>query len=190
MADESNGGDVPIIVKKYANRRLYNTETSNYVTLADLARMVKDGAEFIVHDARTGEDITRAVLTQIVVEEEAKGPHLLPIGFLRQLIAFYGDSLQGLVPQYLEGTMRSFTDNQEQIRDYLNGAFDGMFPFGQIEEMNRRNMQMFEQAVNMLSPEHAPSADNGGDDSALDEMKTQLIAMQRQIDELSRKKNA
>ena len=206
MTDGSSTGESgtksPVIIKKYANRRLYNTSTSSYVTLEHLAQMVKDGIEFTVHDAKSGEDITRAVLTQIIVEEEAKGQNLLPIGFLRRLIALYGDSLQGLVPQYLDVTMRSFSENQDHIRKYLNDAFGGMFPFNQFEEMSRQNMQMFEQAVNMFSPAssgvgaapateppaEAEKADDGPTvDPALDELKNQLHAMQQQLDALSRK---
>ncbi len=191
IGQDGNGDASPVIIKKYANRRLYNTQTSGYVTLDHLARMVKDGIAFTVRDAKAGDDITRSVLIQIIVEEEAKGQNLLPVSFLRQLISFYGDSLQGLVPQYLEVTMRSFADNQEQIRDYLNDAFGGLFPFDRIEEMSRRNMEMFEQAVNMFSPGSdqppppAAPGDGGADDGPLDELRAQLHAMQRQIDELS-----
>ena len=128
MARKNSIGDEPITIKKYANRRLYNTATSSYVTLDDLALMVKEGNDFVVYDAKSGDDITRAVLTQIIVEEEAKGQNLLPIRFLRQLIAFYGDSLQSLVPRYLDHSMDSFAGNQDQMRTYLQSAFDGTFP--------------------------------------------------------------
>ena len=198
----SADGTSPIIIKKYANRRLYNTVTSSYVTLDHLAQMVKDGIEFVVHDAKSGDDITRSVLTQIIVEEESKGQNLLPISFLRQLISFYGDSLQGLVPQYLEMTMQSFAHNQEQIRKYLNDAFGGMYPFNQIEEMSRQNLAMFEQAVNMFSPfptqntdgEGAPDAptektESDTSDASLQDLKSQLQAMQQQLDALSRGKD-
>lgn len=210
---DAEGGSAPIIIKKYANRRLYNTVTSSYVTLDHLAQMVKEGVEFVVHDAKSGEDITRQVLTQIIVEEEAKGANLLPISFLRQLIGFYGDSLQGLVPQYLEMTMQSFCRNQEQIRQYLNDAFGGMYPFGQIEEMSRQNLAMFRQAVDMFAPfgagakggpqkrpaseddaEKAGSApggmkagEGGEKEFALNDLKAQLQAMQEQLDALTRK---
>jgi polyhydroxyalkanoate synthesis repressor PhaR len=205
MAEDKNteggGTDKPIVIKKYANRRLYNTATSSYVTLDHLARMVKDKIEFVVHDAKTGEDITRSVLTQIIVEEEAKGQHLLPISFLRQLIGLYGDNLQGLVPQYLELTMQSFARNQEQIRKYLSDAFGSMYPFDQFEKMSRQNMAIFEQAVNMFSPFGANDARNAegpapsgekpaagpGEEAGLDELKSQLSAMQKQLDELSKK---
>src|SRR5918912_4356361 len=134
MSTSSSGqpGDkAPVVVKKYANRRLYNTATSSYVTLDDLANLIKEGGDFVVQDAKTGEDLTRSVMTQIIVEEEGKGQNLLPISFLRQLIAFYGDSMQWLVPSYLESSMRSFAHNQEQMRRYMQETFGGMFPFGQ-----------------------------------------------------------
>src|ERR1700740_2640935 len=141
----------PVVVKKYANRRLYNTATSSYVTLDDLARMIKDGGDFVACDAKTGEAITRSVLTQIIVEQEQKGQNLLPISFLRQLISLYGDSMQFLVPGYLEQAMTSFARNQEQMRDSLRATF-GMFPFGQFEEIGKQNMALFERALKMLSP--------------------------------------
>src|ERR1700758_3595516 len=141
----------PVVVKKYANRRLYNTATSTYVTLDDLARMIKDGGDFVAYDAKTGEDITRPVLTQIIVEQEQKGQNLLPISFLRQLISLYGDSMQFLVPGYLEQAMLAFARNQEQMRKNLQATF-GIFPFGQFEEMGKQNMALFERALKMLSP--------------------------------------
>jgi polyhydroxyalkanoate synthesis repressor PhaR len=143
-----------VTIKKYANRRLYNTATSSYVTLENLAQMVKEGVEFNVYDAKTSEDITRSVLTQIIVEEEGKtGQNLLPIGFLRQLIGFYGDNMQWLVPKYLEQSMQMLTKNQEQIRNYFQTTFGGMFPFGStLEEMGKQNLAMFERAMRLFSP--------------------------------------
>jgi polyhydroxyalkanoate synthesis repressor PhaR len=143
-----------VTIKKYANRRLYNTATSSYVTLDHLGAMVKEGVEFNVYDAKTGEDITRSVLTQIIVEEEGKaGQNLLPISFLRQLIGFYGDNMQWLVPKYLEHSMQTLAKNQEQIRTYFQSAFGGMFPFGStLEEMGKQNMAMFERAMRLFSP--------------------------------------
>src|ERR1700757_497588 len=146
---QSNGK--PVIVKKYANRRLYNTATSSYVTLDDLARMIKEGGDFVAYDAKTGEDITRSVLTQIIVEQEQKGQNLLPISFLRRLISLYGDSMQFLVPGYLEQAMLTFARNQEQMRRNLEATF-GIFPFGQFEEMGKQNMALFERALRMLAP--------------------------------------
>jgi len=193
-------GDRPIIIKKYANRRLYNTATSSYVTLENLAAMVKEGAEFVVQDAKTGEDLTRSVLTQIIVELEGKGQNLLPISFLRQLIGFYGDSLQALVPSYLDVTMQSFCKNQEQMRDYFRGALGGMFPFNQLEEMGRKNVAMFEQAMKMFTPFYgnagakaaAPAAPAAtpepARDTALDELKDQVRALREQLNAIMPKK--
>ncbi len=142
----------PVVIKKYANRRLYNTATSAYVTLEHLSQMVKDKTDFVVYDAKTGDEITRSVLTQIIFEEESKGGQtLLPIPFLRQLISFYGDSLQGVVPQYLEMSMSQFARNQEQMRSYMQNAF-GFNPFQQFESMGKQNMAMFEQAMRMFNP--------------------------------------
>jgi polyhydroxyalkanoate synthesis repressor PhaR len=156
MADQAvpEGGPkaAPVVIKKYANRRLYNTATSAYVTLDHLATMVKNKTDFVVYDAKSGEDITRPVLTQIIFEEESKGGQtLLPIPFLRQLISFYGDSLQGVVPQYLEMSMTQFARNQEQMRKYMQNAF-GFNPFQQFESMGKQNMAMFENAMRLFNP--------------------------------------
>ena len=196
---ETPAGAKPVIVKKYANRRLYNTATSSYVTLEDLAKMIKDGGDFVVHDAKTGEDLTRSVLTQIIVEQEQKGQNLLPISFLRQLIGFYGDSMQFLVPGYLEQAMVSFARNQDQMRETLRATF-GIFPFGQFEQMGKQNMALFEQALKMLSPygnagaaggkaataEPAPAAEP--EDPRLQRLETQLEMMRRQLDALTKDK--
>src|SRR3979411_1740405 len=140
MAAKTEG---PVTIKKYANRRLYNTGTSTYVTLEDLATMVKAGEDFVVYDAKTSEEITRSVLTQIIVEQEGKeGQNLLPINFLRQLIRFYGDSMQTLVPRYLEVSIDSLTKEQEKFRQQIQQTF-GVMPFGPLEEQVRRNMDMF-----------------------------------------------
>src|SRR5258706_14224165 len=142
----------PIVIKKYANRRLYNTGTSTYVTLEDLAGMVKNGEDFVVYDAKSSEDITRSVLTQIIFEQENKaGQNLLPIAFLRQLIRFYGDSMQMLVPRYLEASLDSLTREQEKFRSQMAQAF-GMGNFGVMEEQVRRNMEMFERTFAMFTP--------------------------------------
>jgi len=179
----------PVVVKKYANRRLYNTATSNYVTLDDLARMIKDGGDFVAYDAKTGEDITRSVLTQIIVEQEQKGQNLLPIGFLRQLISLYGDSMQFLVPGYLEQAMLAFAQNQEQMRRNLQATF-GIFPFGQFEEMGKQNMALFERALRMLAPyrgeEKSPSPDTrasqpNDEDPRLKRLEAQIDALTRQL---------
>jgi polyhydroxyalkanoate synthesis repressor PhaR len=143
--------DAPTVIKKYANRRLYHTGTSTYVTLDDLARMVKDGEDFVVTDAKTGEDITRAVLGQIIFEQENRGQHLLPIAFLRQLIRFYGDQMQTLLPTYLESALATFTRNQDQLREQMARAFKGD-AVGMLEEQTRRNMEMFSEAMRMWMP--------------------------------------
>lgn len=190
---DTTSGEKPIIVKKYANRRLYNTATSSYVTLEDLAKMIKKGGEFVVYDAKTGEDITRPVLTQIIVEEEQKGQNLLPISFLRQLISFYGDSMQFLVPGYLEQAMFAFARNQEQMRKSLQDTF-GMFPFSQFEEMGKQNMVLFERALKMFAPyaregksaAAPPPPEAAGDDPRLKRLEAQIDQLKRQLEELGR----
>ncbi len=183
----------PITIKKYANRRLYNTATSSYVTLDNLATMVKAGADFVVYDAKTGEDITRSVLTHIIVEEEAKGQKLLPVSFLRHLISFYGDSLQVLIPRYLEHTMHAFARNQEQMREYVRDTFDGLMPFGQFEEMSKQNMAILETAMKMFSPflgEHGEEREKeSGEEPSqaseeIKELRSRLNKIQQQLDEL------
>ncbi len=170
---QTSGNDGPITIKKYANRRLYNTATSSYVTLDHLCQMVQDGVDFVVYDAKTGEDITRPVLTQIIVEEEAKGQNLLPINFLRQLIGFYGDSMQE--------------------------AFGGMFPFGNLEEMSKQNMALFENAMKMFSPfpkeqadQSANTTNNGltapADAESLEKLKAQVDLLQKQIDAITKER--
>ena len=190
--------DEPITIKKYANRRLYNTGTSTYVTLEDLATMVKSGEDFAVFDAKTSEDITRSVLTQIIFEQENKegGQNLLPIKFLRQLIGFYGNSLQKFVPSYLEVSLESFSREQEKFQQQITQAF-GATPFGPlVEEQVRRNMDMFKQAFSMFTPfgpragdaatpgeaERPAPAASGSD---LDELKRQLDDMRKKVEKLS-----
>src|ERR1700754_468119 len=142
----------PIVIKKYANRRLYNTGTSTYVTLEDLATMVKKGENFVVYDAKTGEDITRSVLAQIIFEQENKeGQNLLPINFLRQLIRFYGDSMQMLVPRYLETSLQHFAQEQEKFRDQMGKTFN-IPGLGVFDEQVKRNMEMFQRAFTMFLP--------------------------------------
>ncbi len=152
MGAEDKGDDQRIVVKKYANRRLYNTATSSYVTLDHLARLTQEGVDFVVYDAKSGEDITRSVLTQIIVEEEAKGENLLPIAFLRQLITFYGDNMRWMVPQYLEHMIQSFAENQDRMRGAMQDAMGNLFPFGNLEDMRKQNMAFFEQAMRVWSP--------------------------------------
>jgi len=202
----ANQADGVVTIKKYANRRLYNTATSSYVTLDHLCAMVKDGVDFAVYDAKSGDDITRAVLTQIIVEEEAKGQHLLPISFLRQLIGFYGDNLQMVVPRYLETSMSAFAQNQERMRSYMQDAFGAVSPFAPYEEMAKRNVAMFENAMRMFNPMGAagmtpkksasePSAGKssgqgaGGDETAaaVQQLKSQLDALQAQLETMNTK---
>ncbi|MEH6546924.1 MAG: polyhydroxyalkanoate synthesis repressor PhaR [Sneathiella sp.] len=203
MAETKSGDTKPIVIKKYANRRLYNTATSSYVTLDHLSKMVKEGTEFEVFDAKTSEDITRSVLTQIIFEEEAKGQNLLPISFLRQLIGFYGDKLQTVVPDYLNMSMTSFSDNQDKMREVLPDNLIENPMFKQFEEMGRKNMDIFNQTMKMFTPgaygakptaekeEEAPAAaPDNGDQTAemMQELKEQLSTMQKRIDDMSKKK--
>src|ERR1700754_1100932 len=192
----------PIVIKKYANRRLYNTGTSTYVTLEDLATMVKKGENFVVYDAKSGEDITRSVLAQIIFEQENKeGQNLLPINFLRQLIRFYGDSMQMLVPRYLEVSIDQLTREQEKFRQQMAQAFGGT-PFGALEEQVRRNMEMFERAFAMFTPfarrdgqssgaesekssQSPPPPPSGGSD--IDDIKRQMEEMQKRLDRIADK---
>jgi len=181
-----------IVIKKYANRRLYNTAKSSYVTLDDLAKMVRSNEDFAVFDAKTGEDITRSVLTQIIVEEEAKDQNMLPTGFLRELIRLYGDPLQGVVPGYLDAAMGAFAQNQDKMRQ----AFTSGGPMAGFEQMARANMELFEQSMRMFSPftqghdapaqeQPKPKAEESGA-SDLEAMQEQLRAMQSQIEALKK----
>jgi polyhydroxyalkanoate synthesis repressor PhaR len=187
----------PTTIKKYANRRLYNTGTSTYVTLEDLADMVKSGEDFVVHDAKTGEDITRSVLTQIIFEQESKGQNLLPITFLRQLIRFYGDSIQNLIPTYLDFSIDSLVRDQEKLRGQMTNAF-GPSALDVIGDQVRRNTEMFEQAMRMFLPfgggarERSPSParpepQTGASppEGDFDALRRQLDDMQKRLDKLS-----
>ncbi len=182
----------PITIKKYANRRLYNTGTSTYVTLEDLAVMVKAGEDFVVFDAKSGDDITRSVLAQIIFEQEAKeGQQLLPINFLRQLIRFYGDSMQMLVPRYLEVSIESLTREQAKFREQMSSAFGGGTPFGMLEQQARRNMEVFEKAFGMFAPfarRHSMGEDKAAEPAGdIDELKRQLDEMQKRLSKLADK---
>lgn len=193
----ANGsGKPPITIKKYANRRLYNTATSSYVTLDNLSQMVKEDIDFVVFDAKSGDDITRQVLTQIIVEEESKGQNLLPISFLRQLIGFYGDNMQFLLPSYLESAMKTFTGNQDKMRQYMQDAFGGLFPFGSFDQMSKQNITMIERAMKMFSPfpgapgmPGAPGSESTpgpGEEAGVADLKRQLDALQQQIERLGK----
>ena len=185
-----------VIIKKYANRRLYNTASSSYVTLEHLAEMVKQGVDFVVYDAKTNEDITRTVLTQIIFEEESQGQSLLPIQFLRQLIGFYGNSMQSFLPSYLELSLATFTQQQERLRNQFSsfGPAAGMAGY---EEQVRQNLQLFDRAMKMFSPfAYAPTsraddpapatnADKDGGEP-LDALRKQMAEMQAQLDKLAK----
>jgi len=181
MAASAPDDDV-VIIKKYANRRLYNTESSTYITLEHLARMVREKREFKVVDAKSGEDITHSVLTQIIMEEEARGTTMLPVNFLRQLIAMYGDSMQAMVPQYLEASLEAFQRNQSQFRDAMAGAF----ATGPFAELARRNMELFQAAAGGKGGPARPEADEGDTRSELAELKAQLADLQKKLDKLAK----
>ncbi|OKO74126.1 polyhydroxyalkanoate synthesis repressor PhaR [Bradyrhizobium sp. NAS80.1] len=188
--------DQPTTIKKYANRRLYNTGTSTYVTLEDLAAMVKDGEDFLVYDAKTGDDITRSVLAQIIFEQENKaGQNLLPTTFLRQLIRFYGDSMQMVVPKYLEQSIATLTQEQEKFRKQIANTLSGT-PFAPLEEQVRRNMELFQQTFSMFKPFAAPrpaaspEPDANAEtpkDSNIDDLRQQMKEMQERLERMSKK---
>ncbi|MET4682285.1 polyhydroxyalkanoate synthesis repressor PhaR [Brevundimonas faecalis] len=208
MADRKNEGGKSrdggvVVIKKYANRRLYNTATSAYVTLEDLAQMVRDEVEFVVYDAKSNDDLTRQILTQIIFEEESRGEALLPVQFLRQLIGFYGNSMQSVLPSYLEMSLDAFTRQQEQMRTQFSRAFAGTPGGGLMEEAVRQNMAMFERAMKMFpgfaygraeasaEPEAQTQAEPAAktppatEASALDEMRRQMDQMKAQLDRLA-----
>jgi polyhydroxyalkanoate synthesis repressor PhaR len=203
--EQGDAGEAnPVIIKKYANRRLYNTETSSYVTLEDLGEMVRSERDFHVYDAKTGEDLTHAVLTQIIVEEEGKtGSNLLPIGFLRQLIRFYGHSIEQLVPKYLEFSMETLTREQERYRKQFADTF-GSAAFEAMHEQARQNMALFERAFSMFAPLVKPeesepqvkpappktAAPATATSSEIAELKAQLSAVQAQLERLSKSPEA
>ncbi|MCF3947894.1 polyhydroxyalkanoate synthesis repressor PhaR [Acidiphilium sp. AL] len=171
-----------IVVKKYANRRLYNTETSTYITLETLSEMVREGRDFVVYDAKTGEDITRSVLTQIIVEEESKvGQSMLPTAFLRQLIGLYGDNLQGLVPRYLESAMAQFGHQQAQMRAAMQQTMGSFLPPG-MEEIGRQNMAMMERAMSLFAP-FVPRTDSASESPA-DETVEEIDALRQEVERL------
>ena len=184
----------PTVIKKYANRRLYHTGTSSYVTLEDLAGMVRLGEDFLVYDAKTGDDITRSVLTQIIVEQEGKeGQNLLPVTVLRQLIRFYGDSIQSLVPSYLEFSMDNLSRDQQKLRDQMSATFGGSV-FQTMEEQVRKNMGLFTEAMRMFTPftgrpggASGPRGELEGTTSELETLKRQMAEMQAKLNDLSRK---
>ncbi len=193
---KGRGENDAIVIKKYANRRLYNTATSSYVTLDYLADMVKNGQEFVVYDAKTNDDITHSVLTQIIFEEETKGQNLLPIQFLRQLIKFYGDNLQAFVPSYLEMSMDAFSRNQERMRSQIRDTFGQAPGFQMFEDMARQNMALFDQAMKMFAPRagfypgmRPGGGGGGGGEEAASEMqslKDEVAELKRQLSKLDK----
>ncbi|SDD80023.1 MULTISPECIES: polyhydroxyalkanoate synthesis repressor PhaR [Kordiimonas] len=196
MARKKRDHGEPIIIKKYANRRLYNTETSSYVTLDHLADMIKSGEEFVVRDAKTGEDITRAVLTQIIFEKETREKNMLPISFLRQLISLYGDSLQAMVPSYLQSAMEVLTRHQEQIRSTCGEGVDTGNFMPIFEELTRQNLALFEQSMRTFTsgpqaarkPAAQPAAEApkaGEKDKEIADLQAQLAALKEKVDALS-----
>jgi len=199
MARKKRAPGEPITIKKYANRRLYNTETSSYVTLDHLAAMIKEGEDFVVHDAKSGEDLTRSVLTQIIFEKETHDDNMLPIAFLRQLIKFYGDSMQAMVPSYLESTMEVLNRHKEQLHLAFGGTDNGNF-MPLFEEMTRQNMAFFEQTMQMFAQTASKdtvksastatqnddtSAPSSPEDDKIEELQAQLTALKKQVDSLS-----
>lgn len=175
----------PVVVKKYANRRLYNTESSSYVTLEDLAVMVRQGRHFVVYDAKSGEDITRSVLTQIIVEEEAKGRNLLPTSFLRQIIGFYGDSMQSLVPRYLESVMGAFSRQQDQMRRAMEQTIGG-WGFGGLEEVGKQNMAMMERAMSLFAPFRPTHEPEATESSRVAALQAEVDRLRRQVEMLQK----
>ena len=215
MADTNPGGKTSnsakaadaVVIKKYANRRLYNTSTSAYVTLEDLAKMVREGVDFVVFDAKTNEELTRQILTQIIFEEESRGQALLPVQFLRQLIGFYGGQMEGVLPSYLEMSLENFSRQQDQFRDQMSKAFvgtpaAGLMGSGFLEAAAKQNMAMFQNAMKMFpafaygrtegegtteaaASQAAPAASPPAANPALDEMRRQMDEMRAQIDRLA-----
>jgi polyhydroxyalkanoate synthesis repressor PhaR len=176
----SQTGDKVVVIKKYANRRLYDTESSAYITLERLAEMVRQKRDFKVVDAKTGEDITHNVLTQIIMDEEARGTNMLPVAFLRQLISLYGDSVQSFVPQYLEASLEALQRNQNQFRDAMSGALAA----NPLAEMARRNMEMFSAAASGLAPAQPKEPAPGDTKQELAQLRAQLAEMQRKLDQI------
>ncbi len=197
-----NKTDDRVVIKKYANRRLYDTRSSAYVTLDDLRQMVQDGVDFVVYDAKTKEDLTRAVLTQIIVEEEGKGQSLLPENFLRQIITCYGDNMRWMLPQYLESTMSWFQQNQDAVRKHLDTSFGQTNPLTALEEVGRKNMVAFEQAMRLFNPFSPPGSGKGGQSEpqrpppsaqpetadAIEQLRRDLANLQKQMENLSRRR--
>ena len=198
MGRTRRGPGEPTIIKKYANRRLYDTGRSSYVTLDDLCEMVQEGHDFVVQDAKSGEDLTRSVLTQIIVEQESRGQNLLPTNFLRQLIGFYGDNIQSVVPNYLEHTLDILAKNQEQLRDNINKSIEGMNTIApmnsmgvfskmptSLEELNKHNIDMFQRTMKMFTPFAATGGSDSDKEERAKEIKKNIEELQKELDKLS-----
>jgi len=190
VTNKDDNTNEPVVIKKYANRRLYNTQKSSYVTLDHLAEMVREGQDFVVTDAKSGDDITRSVLTQIIFEEESKGHNMLPTNFLRKLIGLYGDSLQGVVPGYLDASMETFVKNQDEMRSQIQSAVGENPMMHSFESMARSNVEWFEGAMRMFTPfadtteEASKEPVSEAKDVELGELKSQLAQMQEQLSKL------
>ncbi|MEW4447982.1 polyhydroxyalkanoate synthesis repressor PhaR [Qipengyuania sp. JC766] len=192
MAKRKPGSDEPITIKKYANRRLYNTGSSSYITLDDLAKMTREGAEFVVIDAKSGDDITGSILTQIIMEEEAGGAQMLPVSFLRDVIAMYGNSMQALMPSYLEASMKNFRENREQFQE----AFMSGNPLAKLAENNLAMMRAMGEAfmpglggsrqADTAPPAQKQSAQPAAKDDDIAALRDQMAAMQKRLDELGK----
>jgi len=183
MSDiEQNAATDPVIVKKYANRRLYNTESSSYITLENLAEMIRKDRDFVVYDAKSGEDITRSVLTQIIVEEEGKGNAMLPTNFLRQLIGFYGENVPGVVPRYIEQAMSSFARQQETMRAAVQKTLSPFIPPG-MEDVSRKNMQMMERAMTMFTPFYRDGETKAGE-APTDDAQEEILSLRAEVERL------
>jgi polyhydroxyalkanoate synthesis repressor PhaR len=183
MASTKGTGDQPVVIKKYANRRLYNTQSSSYITLDDLARMTREGTDFQVLDAKTGADITHAILTQIIMEEETNGEQMLPVSFLRQLISMYGNSMQTLMPSYLEATMDNFRANQSRLQDVFKTSMGA----DALTKMAESNMAMFQAAASAFMPKNSGTAGStpaSDGNEELSKLRAQMKAMQDQLDRL------
>ena len=185
MANKKHVDGEPIVIKKYANRRLYNTHSSSYITLEDLAKMTREGLDFTVLDAKSGDDITHAILTQIIVEEEANGEQMLPVSFLRDLISMYGNSMQSMMPSYLEASMASFRKNREQLQEAFQKGIAAN-PFAKLAETNLKMMQGAAQAWIPGSQAKASSQGPASQTDELAEMRAQMAAMQKKLDEMDR----
>jgi len=182
MSEPASPATQPVIVKKYANRRLYNTESSSYITLDNLAEMVRKDRDFVVYDAKSGEDITRSVLTQIIVEEEGKGHAMLPTNFLRQLIGFYGDNVQSVVPRYLEQAMTSFARQQESMRATVQKTLGPFLPPG-MEDMGRKNMAMMERAMTLFTPFYR-EGEAKADPDTTQEYQEEIMSLRAEVERL------